>query len=160
MAKSQKVKLEDMIDKNLIIFSEKAIKKEDILLKLSELLYEKGYVKKNFYDGIISREESFPTGLITVGGNVAIPHTDSEHVNKAAIAVAVLKKPVEFYRMDDASEKIDVNIIFMLAIKEKENQVGVISNLTSAFKDPNFLGDLQKASSKEEVFKHIKNNFR
>ncbi|ADQ13625.1 PTS sugar transporter subunit IIA [Halanaerobium hydrogeniformans] len=158
MAKIKKINLEDMISEKLIIFSNKANKKEDILLEMSELLSKNGYVKNSFYDGIKNREESFPTGLITPSGNVAIPHTDSEHVKKPAIAVAVLKSPVNFYRMDDASEKIEVDIIFMLAIKEKENQVGVISNLISAFKGSNLLGDLKKSNSKEEAFKYMKNN--
>ena len=41
---------------------------------------------------MITREERFPTGLDTGNFGIAIPHTDGIHVNKPAIAIAILSK--------------------------------------------------------------------
>ena len=41
------------------------------------------------------REKVFSTGLNFEEMGIAIPHTDSIHVNRQAIAVGILKEPVK-----------------------------------------------------------------
>ncbi len=72
---------------------------EESIRKMSKFLREAGYVKASFEDAVLSREEMFPTGLPTPEIGVAIPHTDPEHVIYPTIAIAILKKPVEFKQM-------------------------------------------------------------
>lgn len=69
---------------------------KEVLKQMASALQEEGYVKETFSDAIIQREISFPTGLPMGGINVAIPHTDPEHVNKAGFCLGILDKPVTF----------------------------------------------------------------
>src|SRR5690554_2839083 len=107
----------------LVLVKQEGETKEDILRRLADLLEENGYVKESYYDALLEREAKFPTGIITNTTGVAIPHTDIEHVNQPAIAVATLKTPVLFNRMDDFEEVTPVNIIIMLAIKDSDAQL-------------------------------------
>lgn len=59
-------------------------------------MFEKGYVKSTYIDAVLEREKTLPTGLDIGEMCVAIPHTDSKHVNESNVALAVLKNPVEF----------------------------------------------------------------
>ncbi len=48
---------------------------------------------------------------------VAIPHTDSKHVNESNVAVGILKNPVKFNSMIDPKDRLDVELVFLLAVK-------------------------------------------
>lgn len=151
--------IDQMIDLDLIICSSKSSNQDEILKQLSQVLKNKGLVKSSFYQAILDREEEFPTGLSTQTINVAMPHTDAEHVNNSAIAIAVLNEPIQFYSMDGSGKKIPVEIIFMLAVKEKKAQSKLLKKLITAFQDEEFLTDVKAASTKERVVKVINRYF-
>ncbi|HLN63903.1 MAG TPA: PTS sugar transporter subunit IIA, partial [Symbiobacteriaceae bacterium] len=65
--------------------------KEQILAQLAELLTQSGYVRSDFLDGVLEREEMGPAVL---GGQMAIPHADPTRVRRPGIAVAVLERPI------------------------------------------------------------------
>ena len=92
-----------------------------------------GVVEDNFLEGILQREEAFPTGLELNKMGVAIPHTDSEYVKENQLGFMTLDKPVIFKFMGDASQDIEVSIIFMLALKEAESQIEMLSKLMDLF---------------------------
>ena len=69
-----------MIEKELIFLDFFANDYNDFFDKISDILYEKGYVKETFKNAIKKREEEFPTGLQVESLGIAIPHTDSLHV--------------------------------------------------------------------------------
>ena len=57
--------------------------REELLRELSIILENKGYVKGTYQESIINRERIHPTGLMVEDLiNIAIPHTDVDHVNK------------------------------------------------------------------------------
>ena len=70
------------------------------------------------------REASMPTGL-PLGGdlNIAVPHTDPEHVVTPSLALATLVRPVSFGSMDDPDEQIPVGVVMMLALADKNAQI-------------------------------------
>ncbi len=72
---------------------------------LASKLIEKGVVKADFADAVVEREMGFPTGLQVGEINVAIPHTDAKYVNAAGMAVATLKRPVNFGKMDERRKR-------------------------------------------------------
>ena len=139
------------IEENLILLDIVEDKKENLLGRMAGLLEKGGYVKFSYRDAVISREKIFATGLPTVFGGVAIPHTDVEHVQKSAIAIARLKKPVEFIVMGDNNKTIDVKFVFMLALKEAHAQIDILQNLMGIFQDEVALKFLQQACSKAEI---------
>lgn len=141
-----------LINKDLIFLDFEAKDKLDLLSKLSKILFDKGYVKETFYEGLINREKVFPTGLVTEGPGVAIPHTDSKHVKKAVMLVAKLKKPVIFKEMADGINDVPAELIFMLAIDNPNEQVMTLSKLMGIFSSKQILNSLKNASDKEEIF--------
>ena len=112
---------------------------KEVLEQMASALQEEGYVKETFSDAIIQREISFPTGLPMGGINVAIPHTDPEHVNKAGFCLGILDKPVTFNVMATEGEKVDVSVVFMLAIKRKEDQLENLQKLIAICQDQEML---------------------
>lgn len=106
-------------DESLIFTDIDVNSREELLRTMATNLFRKGLVKESFIDAVIEREKTFATGLPTNGISVAIPHTDSEHVNKKAISVAILKEPVKFGVMGEIGAETPVQIVFMLAIDKK-----------------------------------------
>lgn len=152
------MKLMNLLDKSLCFASLYAQDCEKALECLSEKLINKGLVKKEFAEEVIKREKIFPTALPTPGYKVAIPHTDSEFVNKSIISIASLKEPVLFNVMGSPQDKIPVCVIFLLAIKEKEKQVEVISQLIeNVIKDEQLISNIVKSESGDEIYDLILN---
>jgi PTS system galactitol-specific IIA component len=102
---------------------------KDVLKQMASALYEEGYVKDTYSDAVIKREEIYPTGLPVGEISVAIPHTDPEHVNDAAICLGILDKPVTFNVMGMEGETVDVRLLFMLSILHKEDQMDTLQKL-------------------------------
>ena len=126
--------------------------KEDILSDIANELFREGYVKNTYSKAILAREEKFPTGLPTPGIGIAIPHTDSEHVLKEGIALGILDNPVKFNLMGGCEkDTVDVEIVFMLAIKEKEAQLEMLQKLVTTFQDENKLKILKNTDKLENI---------
>lgn len=132
---------------------------ESVLIKLSRLLYENGFVKESYSRAVIDREKGFPTGLIAKPANVAIPHTDVDHVIKPGIAIGILKTPVKFGLMGSPGETVDVKIVFMLAITDPKMQVHLLSDLTRLFHDQERMTRLTLMKEKEDTVSLIRSIF-
>jgi len=139
------------IDSELIIVKEHVRDREEILAKLAGLLYHKGYVKESFLSAVLKREQEFPTGLQTRITGVAIPHTDSEHVVRPALAVATLASPVQFHSMELPEKRIPVEIVLMLAIKKAEAQLDVLKRVMSILNNEKLLRFLLSASKPDQL---------
>ena len=140
-----------MLDLDLIELKLKAKSSQEVIEKLGNLMLSKGYVLDSYVDAVLTREETLPTGLPIDGFSVAIPHTDSGHVNESTIAIATLEEPIEFNMMIDPTQKTKVQLVFLLAVKNPNAQVQLLKTLMSVFQNKELLMNLQKASSKEEV---------
>lgn len=141
----------NLLNPDLVQVQYEAKTKEEVIEKLAKMLIDKGYAKRSYLEAILEREKVFPTGLPTEGVGVAIPHADIKHVNIPAIAIAILKNPVEFNVMGNPDEKVDVNIVFMLAIKEPHMQVNLLKNLVSVFQDKKLLIRLTNTTNKNNI---------
>ena len=122
--------------------------KETLLAKMSEVLIDAELVHPSYQQAVIERERIFPTGLPTKGINVAIPHTDSIHVKKEGFLVGVLEKPVTFEMMASKDVFLEVELIFMLAIKQPEDQLVMLQKLMLLCQDEQ---NLQLLKAKEKV---------
>lgn len=129
---------------------------DDLFKEMFAGLYEGKYVKETYLNAIKDREVTYPTGLQTETLGVAIPHTDSIHVEREAIAVAVLKNPVTFQHMGMTDVEVEVNLVFMLAIRKPENQLGVLQVITNLIQNKEILSKLQNCKSEREVIEAIK----
>lgn len=124
---------------------------EEVISFLAEKLTANELVKSEFRPAVLEREKTFPTALFTGSINVAIPHTDVKYVNKPAVAIATLKHPVQWRRMDKPEDVIPVSMVFMLAIVDPNEYVLFLSKLTTLFGKPDVLADLYNANSNADM---------
>lgn len=143
--------VETLLHEDLILLDYEADNKEDLLNSLASILKEKGYVKESYINGILEREKEFPTGLNTEGVKVALPHTDAKHVTKAAILIAKLKDPVIFKEMGMSNSDVDAKLIFMMAVKNPDEQVKTLSKLMSILCEKETLIKLHDCTSASSV---------
>jgi galactitol PTS system EIIA component len=146
-------------DESLILKDINVNSREELLRIMATNLFRKGLVKESFIEAVIEREKSFATGLPTNSISVAIPHTDSEHVNKKAISVAILKEPVKFGVMGERNVETPVQIVFMLAIDKKDSHLVVLQKLMEIFQNTEELQFLileeNKTNIKKRLSKHL-----
>ncbi|MDU1685401.1 MAG: PTS sugar transporter subunit IIA, partial [Clostridium perfringens] len=74
------------------------------------------------------REEEFPTGLQVESLGIAIPHTDSLHVNKPGIVFVRFDKSIVFKSMD-GNGTVNVEMAFVLLVTDKNKQVPLLQKL-------------------------------
>jgi PTS system galactitol-specific IIA component len=149
-----------VISADLIVSQLKAANFQEIIESLGNRLQAFGYVKGSYVPAVIKRERIFPTGLPLGNINVAIPHTDVEHVNKPAIAVATLAHPVVFGNMGDPGNTLEVSIVFLLAMKEPHAQVNLLQNLVETFQNPEILEFLLGATDPKEIQKILQQHLK
>ncbi len=128
--------------------------RNEALMLTFKKLFKEGCVKESFYNGCVEREKVFPTGLCSTV-SVAIPHTDAVHVISPAICVLRLENPVNFVRMDDFDNSIDVEYIFNMALESNNDQLEMLQNIIDIVKDSKFLQDC-KGMSIDKVEKNFK----
>jgi PTS system galactitol-specific IIA component len=143
--------LTDLLHVELIDPSLEAATKEDAIVMLSQRLRDQGFVNDGFAQAVLDREKEFPTGLPTKDFQIAIPHTDIEHVSHSALAIAVLKEPVKFRVMGSPKDEVEAKIIFLLAISDHNLQVKALSQLATIFQKGPTLKTIAKATSAEEI---------
>ena len=131
----------------------------NIILREKLDLKRKGYVNDEYENALKKREKEYPTGL-DIGSdiNVAIPHVDSKYVKKAAISVGILKNPVEFYKMEEPTEKVKVQIIIMLALSEPHGHIEMLGRIIEMIKNKKLLEELIIEKDKKEIFRKISDN--
>jgi len=122
---------------------------EEIIKRLVQKLYAVDYVTSQFLEHVLQRERLHPTGLETALYGVAIPHADEAHVMRSSIAVASLKEPVVFYQMGATEKKVKVKLVFLLAIKQSEDHLALMTKLMHIFNNKKLLQQL--AQSKDEL---------
>ncbi|HBO33369.1 MAG TPA: hypothetical protein DD636_01275 [Anaerolineaceae bacterium] len=146
------------MDQELWFFEENLIMplqadtKEEALTKLGTLLLHNGYVKESFIPAILAREVEYATGLPTGEISVAIPHTDAIHVSRQAVAVGILENPVQFCIMGDPDNTpVNVNIIFMLAVPDKDKVMVMLQQLMDIIPDKNYLSALGSTKDRAKI---------
>ncbi len=139
----------------LFVIESEADSKEKALKQTSEVLFENGCVKEGFYESCLEREREYPTGL-TKTCPVAIPHTCKDFVNKNAICVLKLKKPVKFASMENWEEEIDVQTIFNLAFLDDKEHLVLITKIIKGLRNENFIKSLTELKA-DDLKKFLEN---
>lgn len=143
--------IEDILDARLLYFNLEADSSRELLQRLCRGMNRYGYVETPFFEEVWAREQEYPTGLVTNSVNVALPHVETEHVNKAGMAIALLKNPLKFRQMDRPEREIKVEIVFLLAIDQKANHVPLMQKLVSSFQEPDCLQQIRNADNIESI---------
>ena len=130
---------------------------EELFEKMGKVLFEQGYVKEGYFEAIVRRENTFPTGLLTDAFPISMPHVEAEYVEKNAVVVVKLNPPVAFRRMDDPSQELMSELAFFIIIADKNSHTKAIASLVKIFMNPEMLFKIRDASSHEEVMEIIRN---
>ena len=140
------------IEREAIALHAEAGSSEEVIRLLAGKLQKLGYVRPSFADAVLAREASMPTGLpMGRDSNVAVPHTDPEHVLKPGIALATLARPVAFANMEDSDEAVPVGLVFMLALNDKDRQIDMLQQIMQAIQDGPFSERLLAADTPDEL---------
>lgn len=149
--------LTDLLRMDHILVNVNVKDAQEAIQTLTATLIETGHVSSGFAEDVWKREQTFPTGLPTQPLAVAIPHADPDHVNNSAVCIGVLITPVRFAQMGtDGSTLLDARMIFLLAIKEREKQVGMIGQLIQLIQTGSLLEDLVQAKNSAEALALIR----
>lgn len=141
-----------LFDPKVILLNVEAKNADEALVILARKLESEGYVKETFAQAILDREAEFSTGLPGFGRGVAIPHADPHHVNASVLAVATLKDPVQFRMMGNHDELIEVEVMFMLALKESHSHMSVLQSLMDVIQNESLLTQIKEAATPEALY--------
>lgn len=148
------------IDEKLILVKENFNSREEIITKLGGLLFDNGFVKDTYTQAVLHREITYPTGLPARVAGVAVPHTDTDHVLKPAIAIATLAKPVTFYMMGSPDVEIQTEIVIMLAIHDAKLVIPVLRKIIFILEDDEALLKMKNAKTKTEIKEAMVNHIQ
>ena len=126
--------------------------KENLFQEVGKKLYEMGYVKDSFANALSEREKNFPTGLATEPFQVAIPHTDSIHVEKEAIACIRLLNPIKFRDVGDDENEVDAEFVFVLCVLEPEKQVDILKALVDTLSNEEIMRSIKTSENPDKVY--------
>jgi PTS system galactitol-specific IIA component len=140
------------LDPGAIVLGVEAGSDQDVIRILSDRLHSLGYVKPSFAAAVLAREAALPTGLpLGLDNNVAIPHTDPEHVLKPGLAMATLCKPVAFCNMEDPDEKLQVSVVFLMALNDKDQQIEMLQEIAMTIQSAETIAALMQSNTVEDV---------
>lgn len=147
--------VKEMLHSDLIQLNVDVIDEVELFHVVADDLLAKGFVTKDYIQGIIEREKNYPTGLITPYLNIALPHSDVQYINKAFIYVVRLENPIQVRQMGD-NQLMEVKDLFFLGIKEPSKQVGLLSTLMVLFQDEDFVTDYLDLTNTNDVYELLK----
>ncbi|MCZ3622216.1 PTS sugar transporter subunit IIA [Lactobacillus mulieris] len=151
---------------NAVFFTEKQARNE-IFEEVYQKLLKLNYVKGNFLDNVIQRENTYPTGIDTspISGelaNVAIPHTEGEFVNTRLIVPIALKYPVKFNNMIDPSQELEVKFLFMILNNDPEGQANILAQIMDFLASTSVLqlNKLFNLTDTNKIYEFLSENFK
>ncbi|MBE6469055.1 MAG: PTS sugar transporter subunit IIA [Coriobacteriaceae bacterium] len=135
------------------VFDAEMLTTYEVEEELALLLQNAGYVKASYAKAIHEREKVFPTGLEVPGGlSVAVPHCDIEHVNRGALCVGVLKRPVDWRRMDAAELTCPVSLVVMLALDEAHAHMEMLQKTIALIQDQELVRRIIACDTPSEAY--------
>lgn len=143
--------LKENLDKGYLVARVDTTDKFETLKAMGSLMAEKGFVKESYIEAVQEREKVFPTGLPMKAFGVAIPHTDSIHVNRKAVMCGILKSPVEFVVMGDDEARVQVEVVFMLAIVKPDDQIAMLAQLVETCQNVSVLQTIKAAEDMDAI---------
>ncbi|SJZ50154.1 BglG family transcription antiterminator [Garciella nitratireducens] len=120
----------------------------EVVEMLSQILVSKGFVNEKFVSSAVKREKQSATAI---GGGIAIPHGSPSFIHETAIAVAILKEPIEW-----GNEL--VSIVFLLAFKEQDPVIikKIMAAIAALSEFPLQAQKLQSANDFDEFLKLLR----
>ena len=142
------MKIQDVLNKNVMLFDLKATDKEGVINEMIQSLVDNGVVTdfETFKAGIMNREAQTSTGL---GDGIAMPHSKNEAVKEATVLFAKSNKGVDYASLDGQP----TDLFFMIAAPEGANDthLAALAELSKYLMKPGFADKLRQASTPDQV---------
>ncbi|MGF7400727.1 PTS sugar transporter subunit IIA [Thermoanaerobacterium thermosaccharolyticum] len=145
--------IEEILDKDMIIFDLKSKDKLSVLKELIKPLAAKGAIddEDKFLDVVLKREEEYSTGI---GMGVAIPHGKSSLVKKASLVFGKSKEGIDYNSMDGKP----AHLFFLIAAPENSDNLHlkILAKLSRSLMHEEVREELNKAETYEDVVNAFK----
>ena len=142
------MKIQDVLNKNVMLFDLQATDKEGVINEMIQSLVDNGVVTdfETFKAGIMNREAQTSTGL---GDGIAMPHSKNEAVKKATVLLAKSNNGVDYASLDGQP----TDLFFMIAAPEGANDthLAALAELSKYLMKPGFADKLRQASNPDQV---------
>ena len=142
------MKIQDVLNKNVMLFDLQATDKEGVINEMVQSLVDNGVVTdfETFKAGIMNREAQTSTGL---GDGIAMPHSKNEAVKEATVLFAKSNKGVDYASLDGQP----TDLFFMIAAPEGANDthLAALAELSKYLMKPGFADKLRQASTPDQV---------
>ena len=142
------MKIQDVLNKNVMLFDLQATDKEGVINEMVQSLVDNGVVTdfETFKTGIMNREAQTSTGL---GDGIAMPHSKNEAVKEATVLFAKSNKGVDYASLDGQP----TDLFFMIAAPEGANDthLAALAELSKYLMKPGFADKLRQVSTPEQV---------
>ena len=142
------MKIQDVLNKNVMLFDLQATDKEGVINEMVRSLIDNGVVTDfdTFKAGIMNREAQTSTGL---GDGIAMPHSKNEAVKEATVLFAKSNKGVDYASLDGQP----TDLFFMIAAPEGANDthLAALAELSKYLMKPGFADKLRQASTPGQV---------
>lgn len=145
------MELNKFINENLIKVNLPCKDRDELFKMMHDEAFKYGYVESSFFDGLMSRESVFPTGIKLTNYNVAIPHTDANHIKEEFIAIVVPEKPIEFKLMEDETQEEKVSLVFMLGLNKPHSQLEVLQELMALIQREDLVKQIVESQNKDQI---------
>lgn len=150
---------ERFLRKELVAIYEQDAEQVTFFRYVADRLMALGYVEDSYLEAIIEREKKYPTGLNTPTLEVAIPHTDPQHIKQPFIYIIKLKTPVIFGEMGTDDVFVKARYAFCLGFTKGADQLVLLQDMMTMFMDKLVMESLEAETSKEKIFDLMINYF-
>jgi len=125
---------------------------------MSEAALKNQWVKPGYLEALLTRESKYPTGLHTLGVEVAIPHADPEWTITPGMIVSILDQPTEFEPMGGQGEMVQARFVFLLLIPDADTHLKFLQTLAEFIEDEAKLETLGKTKDLTPLLEFFKQN--
>ena len=141
----EEISLGDLLNPELILCDADFGDKVEAIDHMCQMLRDGGYVTPEFLLSVYKREN---IGTTYLKEGIAIPHGDTEFVERPVICIAKMKNKLEW-----AADSV-VDYVFLFALTEDCQKY--VQKFYDRINDEKALKKLMNAGSKEEIFKSLK----
>ncbi|GFH42872.1 PTS fructose transporter subunit IIC [Lactococcus hodotermopsidis] len=142
------MKIQDLLQKNAMILSLKAIDKESAIIEMVQKLVDTGYVTDfdQFKAGILARENLTSTGL---GAGIAMPHSKNAAVKAPVVLFAKKEGGLDYESLDGQP----ADLFFMIAAPDGANEthLAALAELSKYLMRDGFADSLRTKTTADEV---------
>lgn len=142
------MRIYNLLNESHVLFNLKSEKKKELLQEFVSALKTRGLVikEKKILEEVLRRESLCSTGLEK---GIAIPHALTDELEKPVLALALIKKGVNF----ESADQKPTYILFLL-IGNKKNpglQLKILAHICRLIKETKFVEKVRKSKSAHEI---------